>query len=75
MAEGDRPYEGTEIGPDGKRYPLGEVPESALPPGPKMLAQIHGTPTAGDVVWWNPDRNRLEFADLDTVSAYVPSGS
>lgn len=76
MAEGDLPFAGTKIGPDGKRYPIDEdFPDSALPPGPKMLAQIHGTPAPGDTVWWNPDTERLEFVDFDTVSAFVPSSS
>ena len=70
MAE---PFAGTQIGPDGKRYPTGQIPASALPPGPKMLAQVHGSPTDGDVIWWDPDRDRIEFTDIDTVSAFVPS--
>jgi hypothetical protein len=73
MAEGDRPFAGTQIGSDGKRYDTGDQPTTRETP--KTTYQVFGTPSPGDIVWWNPDTERLEFTDFDTASAYVPSSS
>lgn len=71
MAEGDRPFAGTQIGTDGKRYNAGDQPKTREVP--KTTYQVHGTPADGDTVYWNAASGRLEFISVDDLSAYVPS--
>lgn len=76
MAEGDLPFAGTQIAPDGKRYDKDEpFPDEATEPQHRQMYQVYGTPAPGDLVWWDPTTERLEFTDFDTASAFVPSSS
>lgn len=65
------PYEGTQIGSDGLRYPTGEQPVGA--PTGRMIVIAEGTPALGDVVWYDPETGKPTWSDMDTVAAYVPS--
>ena len=60
----------TQIGPDGKRYEIGSVPESVAGENNARHAAVFGAPELGDVVWWDPTSQRLEFVDVDTAINY-----
>jgi len=54
-------HEGTRIGADGKRYPIGGDVPSDPDPYRRLSVGVYGTPTEGQVPVWNAERGRLEW--------------
>lgn len=58
-------YDGTVIGPDGKRYPIGTA---FPPPVHSDIYRTYGTPVDGQVGAWNAGTQRVEWGGQDGQS-------